>query len=132
MRIAKDEIVAGFPALTVRTFLRRCRLCTMVPETAVHALKINDKQAKEFLRKLASLDLLRPAEYIPLDEEVAYEITTQGNAFANASASQPVSRKTAELVLQQFLERVRIANDNPDFVYRVESVALFGSMLSAA
>jgi len=30
------------------------------------------------------------------------------------------------------MERVRLVNDNPDLVYRVESVVLFGSMLSAA
>jgi hypothetical protein len=132
MQIVKDQLVAGYPALTVRTFLRRYRSCTIVAATVAYALKIDDKQATDFLRQLASLDMVRPAEYLPLDEKAAYEITTHGNAFANASAAKPVSRKTAELVLQRLMERVRMVNDNPDLVYRIESVVLFGSMLSAA
>jgi predicted nucleotidyltransferase len=131
MRIVKDQIVADYPALAVRTFLRRYRSFTIVAATAAYALKTDENQAMNFLRQLASLDLVQPAECLPLDKE-AYEITTHGNAFANASAAKPISRKTAELVLQRLMERVRLVNDNPDLVYRVESVVLFGSMLSTA
>jgi hypothetical protein len=70
----------------VRTFLRRYRSCTIVVATDAHALKIDDKQATDFLCQLASLHLIRPAECLPLDKE-AYEITTHGNALANASAA---------------------------------------------
>jgi hypothetical protein len=52
MRIDKDQIVAGYPALTVRTFLRRCRFFTIVAETAARALKTDDRQAAGFLRQL--------------------------------------------------------------------------------
>jgi hypothetical protein len=131
MRIAKDQIVAGFPALTVRTFLRRCRFFTIVAETAAHALKTDDRQAAGFLRRLASLGLLRAAEDMPSDAAEAYEITTHGHAFANASAAKPVFRKTAEAALERFMERLQRVNASSEYVYRVESAVLFGSMLSA-
>jgi hypothetical protein len=131
MRIAKDQIVAGYPALTVRTFLRRCRFFTIVAETAAHALKTDDREATGFLRQLASLGLIRDAEDTPPDAEEAYEITTLGHAFANASAAKPVFRKTAEAALERFVERLHTVNASPEYVYRVESAVLFGSMLSA-
>jgi hypothetical protein len=49
--------------------------------------------------------------------ESGFELTSRGEAFANASAAKPVFRKTAETLLQQFLERKRRS---------------FGSMLSEA
>jgi hypothetical protein len=49
--------------------------------------------------------------------ESGFELTSRGEAFANASAAKPVFLKTAETLLQQFLERKRV---------------LFGSMLSEA
>jgi hypothetical protein len=55
-----------------------------------------------------------------------------GEAFANASAAKPVSRKTAETLLQQFLERLGTVNSSPDYVYRVENAVLFGNMVSEA
>lgn len=132
MRITKDQIVAGYRALTVRAFLCHCRFCTIVAATAAYALKTDDERAAEFLRQLALQGLIEPAEHLPFDEKAAYEITTEGNAFANASAAKPVFRKTAERVLEQFLERVQTVNANPDLVYRIESAVLFGSMLSTA
>lgn len=132
MRIGKDQLIAGYPALTVRAFLRRCRFCTIVPETAAFALKAATPEAAVFLRELASLDLIESAEHLPTGEEVAYEITTRGNAFANASAAKPVLRKTAESALEQFMERLQRVNASSEYVYCVESAVLFGSMLSEA
>ena len=132
MRVAKDQIVAGYPALAVRAFLRRCRFCTIVPSTAEIALKIGASEATRFLRELVSLGLVEAAEYPPMDKTAAYEITSRGHAFANASAAKPVLRRTAELALRQFMERLHKVNASSEYVYRVRSAVLFGSMLSEA
>ncbi len=110
--------------------LRRYRLGSFVAGAAEDALTISSLQASTFLRQLRSLGLIESAEFLPVGVEEAFEITTSGLAFANASAAAPIHRKTAELVLRQFLERLHAVNDNPDYVYRVESAVLFGSMLS--
>jgi hypothetical protein len=62
MRIAKDQSVAGYPALVVRAFLRRCRFCTIVPETAAYALRASNRKAADFLCQLAALGLIKPTE----------------------------------------------------------------------
>lgn len=130
MRIKKGQIVAGYPALTVRRLLRRYRFCTIVPNTAAYDLKIDEGEGSVFLRELASLGIIEPADHIPRGEAEAYEITNRGLAFANASAARPVTRKTAESALAQFMERLHAVNANAEYLYRVESAVLFGSMLT--
>jgi predicted nucleotidyltransferase len=132
MRITKDQIIAGHPALGIRTFLRRCRFCTIAPATAACDLRIGTPEAAMVLQELASLGLIEAAEHPPMDEGEAYEITNKGHAFANASATKPVLRSTAESALRQFMERLHRVNASAEYVYRVRSAVLFGSMLSDA
>ncbi len=130
MRIAKSQVVAGYPALTVRTLLRRCRSCTIVPATAAHDLKSDEREGSVFLRGLASLGLVESVEHEPRDETQAYEITSRGLACANASAAKPITRRTANSALAQFMERLHAVNANAEYLHRVESALLFGSMLT--
>jgi ribosomal protein S19E (S16A) len=51
-------------------------------------------------------------------------VTQAGDSLAVATAARPVSRKTAERALAQFLERVARVNDDPYFLARVTRVAL--------
>jgi predicted nucleotidyltransferase len=132
MRISKDEVVAGYPALTVRTFLRRYRSFTVGSAAAADELHTDRHQAQEFLRGLESLGLIEPTETPSPDNESAFEITIRGNAFANATAATPIRRSTADAALRQFMERLDRLNAGGDYVYQVVSAVLFGSMLSAA
>ena len=79
-----------------------------------------------------ALGLIEPLEPKTVLAESGFELTSRGEAFANASAAKPGFRKTAETLLQQFLERLDTVNSSPDYVYRVERAVLFGSMLSEA
>ncbi len=130
MRIANGQVLAGYPALAVRTFLRRCRPCTIVPATAAYDLKFDEREGSVFLRGLTSLALIEPADHMPRGETEAYEITGRGLAFANASAARPITRRTAESALAQFMKRLHAVNANAEYLYRVESAMLIGSLLT--
>lgn len=130
MRISKDEFVVGYPALTVRTFLRRYRSFSIDAAAAAHELDTDEHQARKFLSGLESLGLIEPAEAPLPDREAAYEITVKGNALANATAAKPIRRSTAEFALRQFMDRLDRLNSRGDYVYRVVSAVVFGSMLS--
>jgi hypothetical protein len=78
MRIAKDELVAGHPALRVRCFIRRYRVGVFMTRAAENLLGINSPQAKDFLRQLVSLGLTKPAELTMAHVEPAYELTSRG------------------------------------------------------
>jgi hypothetical protein len=120
MRIAKDQFVAGYPALKVRAFLRRYRIGIFVTPAAEAAFRVSAEQAAELFAKLVSLGLIEEVESETANAEWGFELTSCGEAFASASAAKPVFRKTAETLLQQFLERLDTVNSTPDYAYRVE------------
>lgn len=61
-----------------------------------------------------------------------YELTDEGNRFAQASAAAPLRRATAERKLREFMARVEQVNQSEEFAYRVKHVVLFGSYLTDA
>jgi len=130
MRITKGQIVAGYPALEVRGFLRRYRLGAFVAEASEEALKVSPAEAAKFLSVMVSLGYLEPVNPPPADETPCFEVTSLGQAFANASGARPISRETADRVLREFMERVQAVNASDEYVYKIESVVLFGSMLT--
>jgi hypothetical protein len=103
MRITKGQIVAGYPALEVRGFLRRYRLGAFIAGAAEEALKISSREEAKFLREMLSLGYLEPVNPPLADGTPCFEVTSQGQAFANASGAKPISRETADRVLQDFM-----------------------------
>lgn len=132
MRISKAEMIAGHPALTVRGLLRRYRVFDIDAGVVVHELGIDESEASELLLALESLGLIESAESPRAGDSPAYSLTIAGNALANASAAKPIRRSTGELALSQFMTRLDRFNGRDEYVYRVISAVLFGSMLSDA
>jgi len=128
MRIMPDEMIAGYPALEVRDFLRRSRLTEFYVEAAEDALVLSPRAATIFMKKIKGLGFIE--ELDKWDGRRVFRLTMKGQALANASEAKPIHRKTAERLLEQFLERVELVNRTQEYVYRVENVVLFGSMLS--
>jgi len=128
VRILSEELIAGYPALEVRGFLRRYRLTDFYVEAAEDALVLSSRTAASFMNKLKGLGFIQ--ELDKLDRRRVFRLTINGQALANASAAKPIHRRTAERVLAQFLERVHLVNGTQEYAYRVEHVVLFGSMLT--
>jgi hypothetical protein len=128
MRIVHDEMIGGYPVLGVRDFLRRYRLADFHIEAAEDALGLSPRTAIIFTNKLKGLGFIE--ELDKWDGRRVFRLTIKGQASANASGARPIHRKTAERILEQFLERVQLVNLTQEYVYRVEHVVLFGSMLS--
>src|SRR5271165_3972619 len=128
MRILSDQEIAGYPAIEVRDFVRRYRLVEFLAPAAEFALALSPRAASTFLNKLVALGFVR--ESGRSNGRKVFQVTNSGLALANASAARPIHRRTAERVLTQFLERVHAVNSTHEYVYRVELVVLFGSMLT--
>jgi hypothetical protein len=128
MRIVPDEMIAGYPAHEVRDFLRRYRLTDFYVEAAEETLILKPRSATTFMNKLKGLGFID--ELDKWNGRRVFRLTIRGQALANASAARPIHRKTAERLLEQFLERVQCVNCTHEYLYRVEHVVLFGSMLS--
>jgi len=129
MRITTNQDIAGYPALKVRNFIRRYRSVSFLNQAAEASLDLSADAAADFLRNLVDVGLIEEVEK-SRDGGLIFQVTNYGLALANASAAKPIYRKTAERVLEELLERVHIVNATSKYLYRVESVVLFGSMLS--
>jgi hypothetical protein len=96
MRITKHQLVAGYSAVKVRAFLRRYRVGMFKAPAAEDAFQVNVEEAAELLAQLVALGLIEPVGPKTVLSESGFELTSRGEAFANASAAKPVFRKTAK------------------------------------
>jgi hypothetical protein len=130
MRITTNQSIAGYPALQVRGFVRKYRFTNFSARAAEAALMLSTEAAVDFLSNLADLGFIGKSR--EREGQQLFQLTSSGQALANASAAKPIHRKTAERVLAQFLERVHKVNATPEYLFRVKNVVLFGSILSNA
>jgi hypothetical protein len=62
MRITKEQLLAGYPALKVRAFLRSYRIGISVAPAAEEAFQVDAEPAAEWLAELVSLGLIEEVE----------------------------------------------------------------------
>jgi predicted transcriptional regulator len=126
MRLDLTETFAGVPARRVRDVLRRAGSRWVTPYWLADATGASDDQADNLVDTLVSRGLIERDE----DEEVV-KLTELGIAFSQASLTT-VTRKTADRLLHEFLDRVRALNADEDALYQVPEVVIFGSYLTNA
>jgi hypothetical protein len=129
LRITTNQDIAGYPGRKVRNFIKSYRSGGFFRQAAAAALDLSPGAAATLLLKLVDLGLIEEVER-RIDGELIFQATNYGRALANASAAKPIYRKTGDRVLEQFLERVHTVNATSKYLYCVEAVVLFGSMLS--
>lgn len=132
MRIQPDALVAGLPARQVRELLRKSRDCLTHHEVQ-EIFGLNRKQSIRLLKRLEQEGYIqRDSKVSDSEAERYYKPTLKGGTLCKALFSRPVSRKTAEKRLHEFMARVRQINTDSYFLYRVRTVILFGSFLTDA
>jgi predicted nucleotidyltransferase len=124
MHIDAKGMIGEYPAIVVRTTLRRLRerLQWGLPVLEA-AAGLAPGSGRNLVKALRAEGLIAAAG------RGVWTLTQAGMTFAAASAAKPVTRATAERVFAQFLERVAEVNQNPYFLAKVVRVVLFGSML---
>jgi predicted nucleotidyltransferase len=132
MRIQSDALVAGFPAKKTRELLRQSDEFLSVRD-ATRILGINGRKAIRLLECLEHEGFIEKNAAVPNSEtEQFWRPTIKGSALRAALFSTPVSRRTAEKKLSEFMNRVHQVNMDSRFLYKVRKVVVFGSYLSDA
>ncbi len=128
MRIRSTETIAGFPILRVRDALRGLR----DPDSwGAEALECHLKDSPDKVQALiGNLEGQGYIERTGNAPEASWHVTDLGSRFANATATRPMSRPTAERLAREFLARVDEVNRNSYYLYRVQKVVVFGSFLT--
>jgi hypothetical protein len=73
-------------------------------------LNLSPREALNFAHEMVNLGFLTLSTNSSLDGEPVYQVGDQGHMLAITSAAKPISRKTADRVLREFMERVQIVN----------------------
>lgn len=128
MRITADQSIAGYSAIAVRNFLWDHECFRMTVEDAQASLSLNSQDAAEFLSKLVDLGLIEESE--KRNGYTFFDLTNCGMRLAHASAAKPIHRKTANRLLNEFVERLHTVNATSEYLFQVNEAVLFGSMLS--
>lgn len=129
MRIAKTDLIAGLPASAARQFLRRVKNDEFEEEWALSLLDTPDIDNPS-----TTLGLFKAQGYIertgsPDGRYLWWRTTILGNALAMASFGRPISRRTAERLVAEMLERARDYNSDSTKPYYVQRLRIFGSFL---
>lgn len=129
MRIAKTDLIAGLPASAARQFLRRVKNDEFEEAWALSLLDTPDID-----KPSTTLGLFKAQGYIertgnPDGRYLWWRTTILGNALAMASFGRPISRRTAERLVAEMLERARDYNSDSSKPYYVQRLRIFGSYL---
>jgi DNA-binding MarR family transcriptional regulator len=138
MRIQPGDMIAGQPALAMRKLMRRGRAYGPTTSgnsltTIAEVLGVDLSAARLLFQELCQEGYIEPTQVHTASDrkEKCWYTTTRGNALANAKASKPITRQTADRLIEQFLSRVKQINTG-EYAYRVGRVIVFGSYLSDA
>jgi hypothetical protein len=138
MNINSKDNMFGLPILLVREVLRQAvkgRLWGNSRDEVIRKVAQILKQSTATAQKL--IKSLLKEKYIAWKKEnfpeyIQYEIkeTEKGRRFGIAKATAPISRAKASELLQDLIERAKSINENPEFVFYVERIEVFGSYLT--
>lgn len=132
MRISSADTIAGQPALAIRELLKKTQTYVGTLSYLAYQLQVDQKTAWEIFNNLCAEGYIEPVETPDnADENDTYwKNTLNGNSLAMATARKPITRQTAERLLNEFLQRVKEINACVDYAYYVKQVVVFGSYLS--
>jgi len=138
VRISSGQLIAGLPAITVRKLLRR-----VAPLAGVSAPVIADwlgetdpAKVDAIIGKLVQDGYLERTNGrgtgIWRGDRPWWRNTIRGNALSLASAARPFTRAVADRHIAALVERARAINKSQEYLFWVESVAVFGSYLDSS
>ena len=128
MRIDSSEKILETPILEIRKLLRKRRDYEWSTGFAANLLKISQDNALNLVEELVRRGFIEFVRMV--DEEQYWRNTMEGNTLALASAAKQITRKTADRIFSEFMERVERVNTDPYFLYEVRKVVVFGSYLA--
>jgi hypothetical protein len=113
MRLTRQEMIAGYPAKTIRNFLRHLGHAQGAGvRFAAYCLKIDEAMAATVFSKLMEEGLVEHYKSHH-SKESGWMNTIKGNAVGQAKFLKPISHDKAAVILNNFLGRVSRLNADP-------------------
>lgn len=132
MRIETKMTMAGVSILKVRNGLRHFQLTDIITTEGVgRCVGVSLEKAEELVVELVQGGYIARQER-DYEGKPVWSLTVKGNAFLMATAAAPITRKTADRLVNDLLMRVQTVNASPEYLIKVTEVIVFGSYLSTA
>ena len=131
MRLDRSSTIAGYPVKKVRTFLRQMGTSEWDEEAIAEHFHVEGSDLEDLINQLLVLDLLQ-AFFEQTLNDVILRRGCEGARLANANFLTPISRKRAEKVVAELLNRIELVNADDDFLLVVYEARVFGNYLDAA
>lgn len=129
MRIATNQMIAGFPAPLTRKLMRKATAHLISLRTVTDVLECPDRVGKTVLADLRRNGFLQSASGW---NNTRFEATMKGSALAQATAAKSLRKTTAKRLIADVIRRACRVNRNEDWAYRVDLLVIFGSCVSGA
>lgn len=143
MLITRDQEIAGLPAVDARALMRAIREYAVTVSAVAALMNMSTQEAEDLIERLATAGLVcrvdrtqrSDCQYLEVEaaslreaEALDYWGTTlAGNALSKARIGKPMHRSKAQQLLEGLLDRVEAVNADPDGLFAVEKVEIFGS-----
>lgn len=128
MRMNASQEMFGYPVLEIRRLMRASAADSWGVSFVAAALRIENNPAAELVKAMLADGLIAETDLEANGQ--TYELTTKGMALGMARAAKPIKRATAERLVSEFLQRVEQVNNDPDLLFWVNEVVVFGSCLT--
>ena len=118
MRLVALQKMFGIDSLEIRKFMREATDSKW--RLGFLAATFGRNSARKLVRAMLTDDLIAKAGR-------RYELTARGRALGMARAAQPLKRATADRLVWYFLRRVEQVNCDPNLLFWIDAVVVFGS-----
>jgi predicted nucleotidyltransferase len=137
MRINPKDTLFDYPILKIREIIRMA-----MKEELYSSQEDIKKQVSKFIGASEAdgknlLNILLDEKYLTINTQKVTDsvywvitVTEKGRRLGVTWANPPITRAKADNLLQELLERVKEVNNHKEYLYKVESVKVFGSYLS--
>lgn len=128
--IKAGQLISGLDAKVLRDFLRKS-YTGFDQDWIIKDLKVAPSQAPLIINALLREQYIEPDRRWQerFGTMPRYCATRKGRELMRASAAARITRKTAQLALDGFMQRVHEVNRNPRYLCSITKVVVFGSFL---
>lgn len=129
MNLSPGQMIAGCPAMEIRSLMRRMRpYAGVTPKFVANVLKISDEQTEAVITQLVELGFMERVDL--KDDRTWFTPTNLGISLSLASAAKRITRETAQATVAEFMRRVHLVNKRKKYFYSITAVLVYGSFLT--
>ena len=134
MKINSDDYILGISIVRIRELFRhhnQNHIAAFGTQNIARYLHLETEMAERLAHELEQQGYIdKKPRYS--EEDQIWQITMKGNALSLASAAKPITRKTADKAVADFIQRVKKVNADPGYLWKVTIVVLFGSYINTS